>query len=126
MSKIVHFFVYFGLSILLFTTVLLLCYGYHVFVQWLTTVWPAWATLLFIIFSASLFIAVIIWIDQEWWQKKMRVFAGLTLLETPFALLALLLFWFLLKFLNIWVAAIICFVLLSVIMIVVSYKAMTW
>ena len=56
----------------------------------------------------------------------MRVFAGLTLLETPFALLALLLFWFLLKFLNIWVAAIICFVLLSVIMIVVSYKAMTW
>uniref|UniRef100_UPI003F56FFB2 hypothetical protein n=1 Tax=Lactobacillus acidophilus TaxID=1579 RepID=UPI003F56FFB2 len=56
----------------------------------------------------------------------MRVFAGLTLLGTPFALLALLLFWFLLKFLNIWVAAIICFVLLSVIMIVVSYKVMAW
>lgn len=67
MSKIVHFLIILGKSILLFTAVLLLCFGYHLLVQWLTTVWSDWATLLFIIFSASLFIAVIIWIDQEWW-----------------------------------------------------------
>lgn len=56
----------------------------------------------------------------------MIIFIGLTMLGLPFALLALLLFWLLLKFLNIWVAAIICFALLSVIMIVVSYKALAW
>lgn len=56
----------------------------------------------------------------------MSIIFGFTLLGLPFALIALLLFWLLLKFLNIWLAAIICFVLLSVIMIFVSYKTMAW
>ena len=56
----------------------------------------------------------------------MSILMGLTMLGLPFALLALLLFWLLLKFLNIWVAAIICFILLSATMIIVSYKALAW
>lgn len=56
----------------------------------------------------------------------MNIIVGLTALGMPFALVHLLLFWLLLKFLNIWAAAIICFVLLSVTMIIVSYKALAW
>lgn len=56
----------------------------------------------------------------------MSILMGLTMLGLPFALLALLLFWLLLKFLNIWLAAAICFTLLSALMIVVSYEMLGW
>lgn len=55
----------------------------------------------------------------------MSIFIVLTMLGLPFALVALLLFWLLLKFLNIWVAAIICFTLLSIVMVLVGYKTFT-
>lgn len=66
MNKFANFLRIFVLSIIGTIVFILLCFGYHLLLEWLKTVWPDWGVALFSIISLALGISAIVWQDEKW------------------------------------------------------------
>lgn len=66
MNKLTHFLLIFGLSIVSTIVFILLCFGYHLLLEWLKTVLPDWGVALFAVLSMAGGVSIIVWQDEKW------------------------------------------------------------